>query len=79
MNIVQRTSLTFLQQDYLELLIEGFLIAKKSENVASGTLKFYKDKLALFNTYCLSQEIKQVSQIAPNTIREFLLFLRERQ
>ena len=77
MLIEHRTTL-LTQEDYLEILIEAFLITKKSENVASGTLKFYKDKLNLFNTYCVSQEIKQVSQIIPGTVREFLLFLKER-
>ena len=58
MNIIQRTTLTFLQEDYLEILIQAFLETKKAENVTSGTLKYYRDKLLLFNKFCLSQEIK---------------------
>lgn len=78
MNINQRTTLTFLQEDYLEIIIQAFLETKRAENVATGTLTFYQAKLLLFNKFCASQEIKQVSQIVPNTIREFLLFLRNR-
>jgi site-specific recombinase XerD len=79
MNIEQRTILPFLaQEEYLELLIEGFLTSRKAKNVTAGTMKFYKGKLALFNKFCQSQQINQITQIVPNTIREFLLFLRER-
>jgi integrase/recombinase XerD len=78
-NITQRTTLPFLaQEDYLELLIETFLETKKAENVSAGTSQFYKQKLTSFNKYCLTQEIKTVSQISPSTIREYLLFLRGR-
>jgi site-specific recombinase XerD len=69
---------TIVPQDDLELLTQAFLEAKKSENVVSGTLVFYKNKLSLFNKFCISREIKQIPQIMSNTIREFLLFLRER-
>jgi hypothetical protein len=42
MNIIQRTTLPFLaQEEYLELLIEGFLTLRKAKNVTAGTLKFY--------------------------------------
>lgn len=78
MNILQETTSILAQEEYLEVLLEAFLIAKKSENVVSGTLEFYRQKLTNFNNFCLSQEIKQVSQIVPSTIREFMLYLMER-
>ena len=62
MHIVQGTTLTFLQEDYLELLIQTFLETKKAEKVASGTLTFCNQKLLNFNNYCLTQQIKTVSQ-----------------
>ena len=78
MNVLQGITQTFLQDDYLEILIEAFLVTKKSENVTLGTLQFYRNKLSRFINFCNSQQIKQVSQIVPDTLRQFLLFLRER-
>jgi site-specific recombinase XerD len=75
----QGTTVTALQEEYLEILIQAFLETKKAENVTGGTLGFYRKKLLEFLKYCTSQQIKIVSQISPSTIREFLLFLRERQ
>lgn len=76
MNQTQQTSLTLLQDDYLELSIEAFLIAKQAENLTPGSLHFYREKLKLFRSYCEAQHIKQVSQLTPSILREFLLSLR---
>ena len=75
MNTTQQTSTLLLQEDYLELCIEGFLIAKKAENLTESSIKYYREKLSVFLTYCNSQEIKSVSQITTQTIREYLIGL----
>jgi site-specific recombinase XerD len=75
MNTTQRTSLQLLQEDYLELCIESFLVAKKSENLTESSIKYYREKLSAFIAYCLNQEIKVVSQITASTIREYLIHL----
>jgi site-specific recombinase XerD len=78
MNTTHQTSAPLMQEDCLEIALEGFLVSRKSENVAEGTIRYYREKLTKFNAFCLSQEIKQVSQIVPNTIREYLLFVRNK-
>ena len=63
------------QDDYLLTWAEAFLIDRKAQNMSKGTLQFYKKKLRLFTDYCESQAVKQVSQITPTLLREFLLYL----
>jgi integrase/recombinase XerD len=76
MKTSQQTSLVFLQEDYLEICIEGFLVAKKSENLAASSLKYYREKLSGFLAYCAAQEIKLVSQLTPSTIRDYITQLQ---
>lgn len=73
-----RTIQTFLAQDeYIELLIQNFIETKKAENLAKGTLTFYKQKLNTFQAFCNTQEIKSVRHITPDALRAFLTSLRE--
>jgi integrase/recombinase XerD len=65
-------------QDYVLIWVEQFLKAKKSENKTKGTIKFYKDNLKVFTDFLDTQEIKLISQLTPNVIRDFLLILEER-
>lgn len=74
----QGTRVTSPQDEPLVLLIQAFLETKKAENIATGTLTFYRNKLALFHTFCTSQGINLMQDISPATIRQFLLFLQER-
>ncbi len=76
MNNTQQTTLTLIQEDYLEIAIESFLIAKKAENLTERSVKFYKEKLTIFLSYCTGQEIKHISQLTPSILREFLLVLK---
>lgn len=62
-------------QDYLGVWIQNFLVSKKSENLAKGSLEFYKFNLNNFIDYCDSMSIKSVSQLTPTILREFLLSL----
>ena len=39
---------------------------------------FYKKKLRLFSQYCESQTISYITQITPQTLREFLVWLKQR-
>jgi site-specific recombinase XerD len=76
MNIEQRTTLPFLaQEEYLELLIEGFLTSRKAKNVTAGTMKFYKGKLAIFNKFCQSQHLNQITQDRSKYHQRVLAFL----
>ncbi len=73
----QWTNITLGVDDALVTWIESFLIDRKAQNMASGTLYFYKTKLKLFHTFCEGQVITNISQITPDTIRRFLLHLGE--
>jgi site-specific recombinase XerD len=67
-----------LGEDYILIWVEQFLKAKKAENKTKGTILFYRKKLKVFTDFLDSQEVKFVSQITSNIIRDFLLILEER-
>lgn len=56
---------------------EAFIVDRKAQNLAKGTIRFYREKLQLFLAYCESQVITEIPQITPNVIRRFLLYLEE--
>src|SRR5215216_1128724 len=56
----------------------GFLADRKAQNLTKGTIYFYKYNLKIFTAYCEAQAVKNVSQITPALIRDFLLLLEER-
>ena len=58
--------------------MEAFLKAKKSENISKGTILFYRKKLKGFTDYLETQEIRYISQLTANNIRDYLLLLEER-
>jgi len=41
-----------LQTDYLPILIESFLIDRKSQGLSIETIRFYQKKLRYFEKYC---------------------------
>jgi site-specific recombinase XerD len=63
--------------DYLLSWMEVFLIDRKANGLATGSLRFYRIKLKMFADYCDAQAIKQISQITPTLIRQYLLYLEE--
>src|SRR5688572_3159580 len=65
-------------EDYVEIWVEAFLKERKAQNLAKGTIRNYREKLKSFLDYLSSQEIKYISQITSNDIRDFLLLLEER-
>lgn len=73
----QRTIEIFAQETHLLTWVEAFLIDRKTQNLAPGTLTFYKQKLAAFCAFCDSQAISQIDQVEPNTVRQYLLFLEQ--
>jgi len=66
------------QDDYLMIWVEAFLIDRKAQNMSKGTLDFYRKKLKYFTDYCEAQAVKQISQITPTLLREFLLDLEHK-
>jgi integrase/recombinase XerD len=74
----QRTISKFSQDTCLLLWINGFLLDRKAQNMSKGTLTFYQKKLKLFMDYCDAQVITQITEITPEIIRLFLLYLEEK-
>jgi integrase/recombinase XerC len=54
---------------------EAFLTGRKVQDLAAGTLRFYRIKLALLLAFCDAQAIIKIDQITPDTLRSFLLWL----
>ncbi len=65
------------QQDYLPILIESFLIDRKSQGLSPHTIALYNKKLKYFLSYCERQVLTQISQLTPDFIRRYLLELSE--
>jgi hypothetical protein len=57
----QRTLQVSNVDDYLLTWLEAFLIDRKAEGVAEGTLRFYHQKIKLFADFCEVQAIKQIN------------------
>ena len=73
-----RNSIDIYENDDLGEWIGVFLHACRSRNLAIGTIEFYSKKLNAFFWYCQDLAISRVDQIIPETIRQFLIILEER-
>lgn len=58
--------------------LEAFLVDRKAQNMARGTLYFYREKLKLFSSYCDAQAVTNIGQVTPDILRRWLLHLQER-
>lgn len=65
------------QQDYLPILIESFLIDRRSQGLSPGTIEFYTKKLKYFRQYCEGFALTQVSQLTSDFIRRYILEVSE--
>jgi len=63
--------------DYLLTWLDAFLIDRKAAGLADGSLQFYRQKIKLFTDYCEAQAVKQIGQITPSFLRQFLLYLEQ--
>lgn len=77
LNTQDQGLITFSQQDYLPILVESFLIDRKSQGLSPDTIELYTKKLQYFLKYCDRQALTQVSQITSDFIRRYLLELSE--
>ena len=73
----QGTILELSQDTHLLTWLEGFLVDRKAQNLSKGTITFYKNKLSLFSQYCEGQAIQHITQITPQILREFLVWLEQ--
>jgi site-specific recombinase XerD len=71
-------SITKFEQDtHLFTWIEAFLIDRKAQGMAKGTIYFYQKKLKLFTDFCEAQVISQITEITPRFLRAYMLYLEE--
>lgn len=70
-------TITLSQQYYLPILVESFLVDRRSQGLSAETIVFYRKKLHYFLTFCETQAVTQASQITPDLIRRFLLWLAD--
>jgi len=77
LNTQDQGTIVLAQQDYLPILIESFLIDRRSQGLSPGTISFYSKKLKYFIRYCESQAVTQASQLTPDLIRRYILELSE--
>ena len=65
------------QETHLLTWVQAFLFDRKAQNMSPGTLHFYQSKLKPFTDYCESQVLNQITELTPNIIRQYLLYLEE--
>jgi len=75
---VQGTISETLVDDYLLTWLEAFIIDRKAQGVSEGTIHFYTIKFKSLVKYCDSKIIKEVQQITPPVIRDYLLWLENK-
>ena len=69
--------ITLSQQDYLPIMVESFLIDRRSQGLSPDTIELYTKKLQYFQKYCERQALTQISQLTADFIRRYLLELSE--
>ncbi|MEN6529078.1 MAG: tyrosine-type recombinase/integrase [Anaerolineaceae bacterium] len=74
---IQDTINGFQLDDYLEIWIDAFMMDRKAQNMAKGTIHYYQYRLKEFVEYCGTQEVKRITQIDPNLLRQYFLTLQQ--
>ena len=75
---VQRTLSILEQETDIITWVEAFLIDRKVSGASAGTIVFYSAKIKVFTDYCDSQVITKITEITPNIIRQYLLYLEDK-
>ncbi|MGH2536799.1 MAG: tyrosine-type recombinase/integrase [Candidatus Promineifilaceae bacterium] len=72
-----RTLLDFQQQADVSAWIKAFLVDRQAQRLAAGSLRFYREKLEPFATFCREWGIVRLQQVTPTDVRAYLLWLEE--
>ena len=64
--------------DDLNQCADAFIYDRQAQNLADGTIRFYKTKMKLFIVFLESLGISNIIDISPQTIRNYLVFLEEK-
>jgi integrase/recombinase XerD len=71
-------SFNSLAQDvYLPTLASAFLLDRKAQNMTKQTLRFYRMKLEYFINWLDTQAVRTVTELTPETLRGFFIYLAE--
>jgi site-specific recombinase XerD len=65
------------QNEYLPTVFEAFLIDRRVQNMAAGTLSFYQKKLNLFQRFADSQAVTSMRELSPGVVRAYLIWLED--
>jgi len=74
----QGTITVFQQSTHIETWVQAFLTDRKTQNLSKGTLRYYQKTLKVFCSWCEAQALTQFTQLTPDNLRTFLLWLEER-
>jgi integrase/recombinase XerD len=58
-------------------VIQSFIFDRKSQQLSDGTIAFYQKKLKKFQVFCQDNELSEIIEITPNTIRDFINYLSD--
>jgi site-specific recombinase XerD len=58
--------------DLLQTWLEAFIVDRKIQKLSKGTIRYYIEKLRLFDTYCREMTINRIRQLTPELIRSYL-------
>jgi site-specific recombinase XerD len=72
-NIILISNKNYFQDDYIRVWIEVFINDRKMQNMSKRTLEFYECKLKNFIDFCETKAVKNIYQITPSLLREYLL------
>lgn len=72
------THLDIFQSDSLQEWLVSYLFNCRSRNLSKGTCQFYEKKLGEFLKFLSDIAITKISQISAQNIRQFLIYLEER-
>jgi site-specific recombinase XerD len=76
-NLHEQTIIEFAQGGYLAITIESFLIDRQAAGLSRYTLKFYRQFLNPFITYCNANSLTLIQQITPDNLRRYFLTFSE--
>lgn len=65
------------QDEYLPTLAAAFLLDRKAQNMTKQTLRFYRMKLEYFINWLDTQAVKSVTELSPELLRAFFIYLSE--
>ncbi len=76
-NLHDRTILEISKRAFLGITIESFLVDRKAAGLSPHTLKFYRQFITPFLTYCDSNALKFVEEVTPDVLRRYFLAFAE--